>query len=63
MRDLAGRPPGRVSAAVAPDLHAHLTGAGATAWKTFAKGQGTVPALQVDALLAPGGYRIKERAR
>ena len=60
MRDLAGRPPGRVSAAVAPDLHAYLTGAAATAWKTFAERQGRAPALQVDASLGPGGYRIEE---
>jgi Ribonuclease G/E len=60
MRDLAGRPPGRVSAAVAPDLHAYLTGAAATAWKAFAEREGRAPALRVDASLAPGGYRIEE---
>jgi hypothetical protein len=63
MRELARRPPGRVSAALAPDLHAHLTGAGATSWSTFAKGQGGAPDLEVDAALAPGGYRIEEVSR
>ncbi|MCC2663934.1 MAG: ribonuclease [Geminicoccaceae bacterium] len=63
MRDLAGRPPARVSAAVAPDLHAYLTGAAATAWKSFAERQGRAPALRADAALAPGGYRIQEVAQ
>jgi Ribonuclease G/E len=60
MRDLAGRPVGRVSALVAPDLHAYLTGAAARAWKTFAEHEGRAPALEVDASLGPGGYRIEE---
>ena len=60
MRDLAGRPPGRVSAVIAPDLHAYLSGAAAAVWMTFAERQGGTAALQVDASLAPGGYRIEE---
>ncbi|HSA80368.1 MAG TPA: ribonuclease E/G [Geminicoccaceae bacterium] len=60
MRDLAGRPPGRVSAVVAPDLHAYLSGAAATVWKTFGERQGRTPAMQVDAALGPGDYRIEE---
>jgi ribonuclease G len=60
MRDLAGRAAGRVGAAVAPDLHAYLTGAAATVWKTFGEREGRAPALQVDGSLGPGGYRIEE---
>jgi Ribonuclease G/E len=59
MRDLAGRPPGRLHAVVAPDLHAYLTGVGAMAWQTFAERQSRAPAVQVDASLGPGGYRIE----
>jgi len=63
MRDLAGRPAGRVSVVVAPDLHAYLTGAAATAWKSFGEHQGRAPALRADAALGPGGYRIEEVAQ
>ena len=60
MRDLAGRSHGRLSAVVAPDLHAYLSDAAAPVWRTFAERQGRAPALQVDASLGPGGYRIEE---
>jgi ribonuclease G len=60
MRELARRPPAPQCARVAPDLHAFLTGAAAAAWQAFGARQGGVPELKVDALLAPGGYRIEE---
>jgi ribonuclease G len=60
MRDLEGRAPGRVSAVIAPDLHAYLSGAAAAVWNTFAERQGGMPALKVDASLTLGGYRIEE---
>jgi ribonuclease E/ribonuclease G len=60
MRELAERPPARLCARVAPDLHAYLNGAAAAAWQAFGERQGTAPALQSDALLAPGDYRLEE---
>ena len=60
MRELASRPTARLTARVAPDLHAYLTGAAAGAWQAFGERLGRAPVLQSDALLAPGGYRIEE---
>lgn len=60
MRELATRPPGRSSSSVAPDLHEHLTGAAAAAWRSFGERQGRAPLLRRDASLAPGRYRIEE---
>ena len=60
MRELAGR---RAGAARAPGragparLSDRRRGA---AWQAFGERQGGAPALQVDAALAPGGYRIEE---
>jgi Rne/Rng family ribonuclease len=60
MAELARRPPARLRARIAPDLHAYLGGAAATVWRTFGERQGAAPVLEVDALLAPGGYLIEE---
>jgi ribonuclease G len=60
MRELATRPPGHGGAVVAPDLHEHLTGAAAAAWRSFGERQGRAPALRLDPSLAPGSYRIEE---
>lgn len=60
MRALAARPPGRLAAAVAPDLHAFLTGSAASVWAAFCERQGQSPELKLDPLLASGDYRIEE---
>ncbi len=60
MQELAARPQVGQAARVAPDLHGHLTGAAATAWRTFGERQGRAPALRIDPLLAPGGWQIEE---
>ena len=60
MHELARRPQTGLGARVAPDLHAHLTGAAAAAWRRFGEREGRAPALHVDPLLAPGGWAIEE---
>jgi ribonuclease G len=60
MAELARRPPARLRARIAPDLHAYLGGAAAAVWQAFGERQGAAPVLEVDALLAPGDYRIEE---
>jgi ribonuclease G len=60
MHELARQPAGHGGAAVAPDLHAYITGPAAAAWQSFGTRQGRAPILEVDASLAPGEYRIEE---
>jgi Ribonuclease G/E len=60
MAELARRPPARLRARLAPDLHAYLSGAAAAVWQAFGERQGAAPVLEVDGLLAPGGYLIEE---
>jgi ribonuclease G len=60
MRALAARPSGRLAAAVAPDLHALLTGSAAAVWAAFCERQGWSPELKLDPQLASGDYRIEE---
>ncbi len=60
MADLAARPPGQLSAALAPDLHAYLTGSAASVWAEFGARQGRAVTVRRDPRLAAGGYRIGE---
>lgn len=63
MQDLAGRAPGRLSAALAPDLHGYLTGSAASVWTAFCQRLGRAPTLKLDPALPAGDYRIKEGGR
>jgi hypothetical protein len=60
MRAFAARPPGRLQAALAPDLHGYLGGRAAAAWASFGERLGSLPALRADAGLAPGTWAIEE---
>jgi hypothetical protein len=60
MAALAARSPGRLAAALAPDLHAYLGGSAAAVWAAFGERQGWLPALRPDPALAPGGWRLEE---
>ncbi len=60
MQALRARSPGRLAAALAPDLHAYLSGSAASVWAAFGQRLGSLPALRVDPGLAPGGWSIEE---
>ena len=60
MTALAARAPGRLTVAVASDLHGYLSGSAAAAWATFGERQGWLPPLRADPGLASGGWRLDE---
>ncbi len=60
MRALAARSPGRLAAALAPDLHGYLSQSAASVWAAFGERQGWLPALRLEPTLAPGDWRIEE---
>jgi Ribonuclease G/E len=63
MRALGTRAPGRLTADLAPDLHAYLNGSAAAIWAAFGERQGWLPALRVAPRLASGGWSIEEGRR